>query len=32
MGNLPVEFVEKTRLLDHDQVVKLKKVFGGSLN
>ncbi|XP_074273605.1 auxin-binding protein ABP19b-like [Silene latifolia] len=27
-GNLPAKLVEKTTLIDHDQVIKLRKVFG----
>ncbi|XP_074271861.1 auxin-binding protein ABP19b-like [Silene latifolia] len=30
-GNLPAKLVEKTTLLDHDQVIKLRKAFGKSL-
>ncbi|XP_074267193.1 germin-like protein subfamily 3 member 3 [Silene latifolia] len=29
-GNLPAEIVEKTTLIDHSQVIKLRKMFGNS--
>ncbi|XP_074267689.1 germin-like protein subfamily 3 member 3 [Silene latifolia] len=29
-GNLPAEIVEKTTLIDHSQVLKLRKMFGNS--